>query len=221
MSLTDLLVELEAAKDSKNAGPMEAYMRHQFFFLGIAAPERNALYKKYFPKAKKTKIIDWNFVDTCWRKEPREYQYVAANYLKAMQSYLTENDLPKLERLVVTKSWWDTVDILDRVVGSLVYDHPELEEIIFKWSLSDNIWLRRVAIDHQLLRKEKTSVQLMEKILLHNLNQTEFFINKVIGWALRDYSKTNPIWVAGFIEKNKERMAGLSIKEASKYLWHN
>ena len=218
MSLTDLLVELEAAKDSKNAGPMEAYMRHQFFFLGVAAPERNALYKKYFPKAKKTKIIDWNFVDTCWRKEPREYQYVAANYLKAMQSYLTENDLPKLERLVVTKSWWDTVDILDRVVGSLVYDHPELEEIILKWSLSDNIWLRRVAIDHQLLRKEKTNVQLMEKILLHNLNQTEFFINKAIGWALRDYSKTNPIWVAGFIEKNKERMADLSIKEANKYL---
>ena len=78
--------------------------------------------------------------------------------------------------------------------------------------------MRRVAIDHQLLRKEKTNVQLMEKILLHNLNQAEFFINKVIGWTLRDYSKTNPTRVAGFIEKNKERMADLSIKEASKYL---
>ncbi|SNG12124.1 DNA alkylation repair enzyme, truncation [Streptococcus pneumoniae] len=171
--------------------------------------------------------------------------------------------MPKLEQLVVTKSWWDTVDILDRVVGSLVYKHPELEEIILiffenlfkprplylqpqnrlsttskqcfeqsvasflvcsliflsiKWSLSDNIWLRRVAIDHQLLRKEKTNTQLMEKILLHNLNQTEFFINKAIGWTLRDYSKTNPTWVTCFIEKNKERMAELSIKEASKYL---
>ena len=218
MSLTDLLVELEAAKDLKKAEPMEVYMRHQFFFLGIAAPERNALYKKYFPEAKKTKIIDWDFVDTCWEKESREYQYMAANYLKAMQSYLTENDLSKLGRLVVTKSWWDTVDILDRVVGSLVYDKPELEKIILQWSLSDNIWLRRVAIDHQLLRKEKTNVQLMEKILLHNLNQAEFFINKAIGWALRDYSKTNPTWVAGFIEKNKERMADLSIKEANKYL---
>ena len=145
---------------------------------------------------------------------------MAANYLKAMQSYLTENDLPKLERLVVTKSWWDTVDILDRVVGSLVYDKPELEKIILQWSLSDNIWLRRVAIDHQLLRKEKTNVQLMEKILQNNLNQTEFFINKSIGWALRDYSKTNPAWVETFIEKNKERMADLSIKEASKYLSH-
>ena len=70
----------------------------------------------------------------------------------------------------MTKSWWDTVDILDRVVGSLVANHPELEEVLLKWSLSDNIWLRRVAIDHQLLRKEKTNVQLMEKILLNNLD---------------------------------------------------
>jgi len=218
MSLADLLMELNAAKNPEKAGPMEAYMRHQFSFLGIAAPERNVLYKKYFPSAKKIKVIDWDFVDTCWEKDAREYQYVAANYLKAMQSYLTESDLPKLERLVVTKSWWDTVDILDRVVGSLVANHPELEEVLLKWSLSDNIWLRRVAIDHQLLRKEKTDVHLMEKILLNNLDQTEFFINKAIGWALRDYSKTNPDWVASFIEKNKERMAELSIKEASKYL---
>ena len=145
---------------------------------------------------------------------------MAANYLKAMQSYLKDSDLPKLEQLVVTKSWWDTVDILDRIVGSLVYDKPEMEKLILQWSLSDNIWLRRVAIDHQLLRKAKTNVQLMEKILQNNLNQTEFFINKAIGWALRDYSKTNPTWVAGFIEKNKERMAYLSIKEASKYLSH-
>ena len=215
MSLADLLEELEAAKDPHKATPMEACMRHQFSFLGIAAPERNVLYKKYFPSAKKTKIIDWDFVDTCWEKESREYQYVAANYLKAMQSYLTKDDLPKLEHLVVTKSWWDTVDILDRVVGSLVADHPELEEVLLKWSLSDNIWLRRVAIDHQLLRKEKTDVHLMEKILLNNLDQTEFFINKAIGWALRDYSKTNPAWVACFIEKNKERMSDPSIREAS------
>ena len=218
MSITDLLVELETAKDLKKAGPMEAYMRHQFSFLGIPAPERNALYKKYFPSAKKTKVIYWDFVEACWDKEAREYQYVGANYLKAMQTYLTESDLPKLERLVVTKSWWDTVDILDRVVGSLVYDKPELGEVILQWSLSDNIWLRRVAIDHQLKRKEKTDVQLMEKILLNNLEQTEFFINKAIGWVLRDYSKTNPEWVANFIEKYKERMAELSIKEASKYI---
>ena len=142
MNLADLLEELEATKAPEKAGPMEAYMRHQFPFLGIAGPARKAPYKKYFPSAKKTKMIDWDFVDTCWEKESREYQYVGANYLKAMQSYLTKDDLPKIERLVVTKSWWDTVDFLDRVIESLVYGKPELEEIILQWSLSDNIWLR-------------------------------------------------------------------------------
>ena len=81
MSLVDLLEELEATKVPEKAGPMEAYMRHQVPFLGIAAPERNALYKKYFPSAKKTRVIDWDFVDICWERKPREYQYVAANYL--------------------------------------------------------------------------------------------------------------------------------------------
>lgn len=120
------------------------------------------------------------FVDTCWEKEPREYQYVGANYLKAMRSYLTKDDLPKLERLVVTKSWWDTVDILDRVVGSLVYDKPELEEVLLKWSLSDNIWLRRVAIDHQLLRKKnKCPTDGKDP---QQSGPDRIFINKAIGW---------------------------------------
>ena len=218
MSLTDLLVELEVAKDSKKAGPMEAYMRHQFSFLGVAAPERNKLYKKYFPKAKKTKIIDWDFVDTCWEKESREYQYVAANYLKAMQSYLTESDLPKLEHLVVTKSWWDTVDLLAKVVGSLVIRIEGYDQIMLEWSKDSNIWLRRVAILYQLSLKDKVDKQVLDEILVNNLGDSEFFINKAIGWALRDYSKYNPEWVREFIKKNKENMANLSIREASKYI---
>lgn len=220
MSLADLLEELEAAKDSKKQDPWKPICAINFLFQVLRClKEINSI--KIFSRSEKTKIIDWDFADTCWEKESREYQYVAANYLKAMQSYLKDSDLPKLEQLVVTKSWWDTVDILDRVVGSLVYEKQELEKITLQWSLSDNIWLRRVAIDHQLLRKEKTNTQLMEKILLHNLNQTEFFTNKAIGWTLRDYSKTNPTWVTCFIEKNKERMAELSIKEASKYLYRD
>ena len=218
MSLADLLEELEAAKDLEKAGPMEAYMRNQFPFLGIVAPERNALYKKYFPSAKKAKVIDWAFVETCWEKEPREYQYVAANYLKAMQSYLTESDLPKLEHLVVTKSWWDTIDFLDRLVGSIIAQFPETKATILSWSCDEDIWLRRLAIDHQLLRKEETDTELLEKILVNNLGQTEFFINKAIGWALRDYSKTNPNWVRDFIERHQAEMAALSIREGSKYL---
>ena len=135
-----------------------------------------------------------------------------------MQRFLAEDDISKLKELVLTKSWWDTVDILDKVIGSIIYNNKNLYPIILEWSKDDNIWLRRVAIDHQLLRKENTDEQLLEKILINNLNHKEFFVNKAIGWALRDYSKTNPQWVRNFIEVHKENMASLSIREASKYL---
>ena len=93
-----------------------------------------------------------------------------------------------------------------------------VNNILLEWSLSDNIWLRRIAIDHQLLRKDKTNTELLEKIIINNLNNKEFFINKAIGWSLRDYSKTNPDWVRDFIERHKKNLATLSIKAASKYI---
>lgn len=86
------------------------------------------------------------------------------------------------------------------------------------WGLDEDFWLRRIAIDHQLLQKEKTDIVLLEKILVNNLNQTEFFITKAIGWSLRDYLKTNPHWVRDFLGKYQHQMASLSIREASKYL---
>lgn len=86
------------------------------------------------------------------------------------------------------------------------------------WSQDENIWVRRVAINHQLLRKNQTNTILLKQILCNNLNDTEFFINKAIGWSLRDYSKTNPEWVRQFIQTHKEHMAPLSIREASKYI---
>ena len=66
------------------------------------------------------------------------------------------------------------------------------------WSKDDDFWIRRIAIDHQLCRREKTNTELLEKIIVNNFGSNEFFINKTIGWALRDYSKTNPLWVKEF-----------------------
>ncbi len=127
-------------------------------------------------------------------------------------------DLPRLKQLAQTKSWWDSIDGLDKLVGKIVLDNPEAKQTILEWSLDDDFWLRRIAIDHQLLQKEKTDTELLEKILINNLNQTEFFINKAIGWSLRDYSKTNPDWVRAFLDTYRSQMAGLSIREASKYI---
>ena len=218
MNLLEIIDCLEARADNVRALDMSKYMKNKFEFFGVGAAERNEIWKPYFKEAKKTKKIDWDFIEICFKHDKRECQYMAAYYLKYMQRFLVEDDIPKLKELVLAKSWWDTVDILDKVIGSIIYNNKNLHPIILEWSKDDNIWLRRVAIDHQLLRKENTDEQLLEKILINNLNHKEFFVNKAIGWALRDYSKTNPQWVRNFIEVHKENMASLSIREASKYL---
>ena len=218
MNLLEIIDCLEARADNARALDMSKYMKNKFEFFGVGAADRNEIWKPYFKEAKKTKKIDWDFIEICFKHDKRECQYTAAYYLKYMKKFLVEDDIPKLKELVLTKSWWDTVDILDKVIGSIIYNNKNLHPIILEWSKDDNIWLRRVAIDHQLLRKENTDEQLLEKILINNLNHKEFFVNKAIGWALRDYSKTNPQWVRNFIEVHKENMASLSIREASKYL---
>lgn len=218
MNLLEIIDYLEARADNARALDMSKYMKNKFEFFGVGASVRNEIWKSYFKEAKKTKKIDWEFIKICFKHDKRECQYTAVYYLKYMQKFLVEDDIPRLKELVLTKSWWDTVDILDKVIGSIIYNNKKLYPIMLEWSKDDNIWLRRVAIDHQLLRKEHTDIQLLEKILLNNLNHKEFFVNKAIGWALRDYSKTNPQWVRNFIEDHRENMVSLSIREASKYL---
>ena len=193
-------------------------MQDKFRFLGIRGGTRTEIYKKYFPDARKTKTIDWDFVESCWNKEEREFQYAVVYYLKAIQRFLKREDISRLKYLIVTKSWWDTVDLLAKVVGSLVIRIEGYDQIMLEWSKDSNIWLRRVAILYQLSLKDKVDEQILDNILVNNLGNSEFFINKAIGWALRDYSKFNPEWVREFIKKNKANMTNLSIREASKYL---
>ena len=201
MNLSKLISDLEKNRNELLAVSMERYMQDKFRFLGVRGATRTEIYKKY-----------------CWNKEEREFQYVVVYYLKAMQKFLKRDDISRLKYLIVTKSWWDTVDLLAKVVGSLVIRIEGYDQIMLEWSKDSNIWLRRVAILHQLSFKEKVDEKVLYEILKNNLGDNEFFINKAIGWALRDYSKSNPEWVTKFIEKNRENMANLSLREASKDL---
>lgn len=218
MKLLDLITDLEENRNELLAESMSKYMQDKFRFLGVRGATRTEIYKKYFPDARKTKTIDWDFVENCWNKEEREFQYVVVYYLKAMQKFLKREDISRLKYLIVTKSWWDTVDLLAKVIGSLIIRIKGYDQIMLEWSKDSNIWLRRVAILYQLSLKDKVDKQVLDGILVNNLGDSEFFINKAIGWALRDYSKYNPEWVREFIKKNKENMANLSIREASKYI---
>ena len=217
MNVEELVKELKALANPDDVVAMKAYMKNKFEFLGVKTLARRKLTKAFF-KQQTDSVIDWNFINEAWKNPYRELQYAALDYLESRKKLLTPSDLPRLKKLAQTKSWWDTIDFLDRLVGSIIARFPETKATILSWSCDEDIWLRRLAIDHQLLRKEETDTELLEKILANNLGQTEFFINKAIGWALRDYSKTNPDWVKDFIERYRVEMAALSIREGSKYL---
>ena len=217
MNVEELVKELKAVANPDDAVAMKTYMKNKFEFLGVKTPARRKLAKAFF-KQQTDSVVDWNFINEAWKNPYRELQYTALDYLESSKKLLTPSDLPRLKKLAQTKSWWDTIDFLDRLVGSIIAQFPETKEIILSWSCDEDIWLRRLAIDHQLLRKEETDTGLLEKILINNLGQTEFFINKAVGWALRDYSKNNPDWVRNFIEQHRKEMAALSIREGSKYL---
>ena len=135
-----------------------------------------------------------------------------------MKKFVSYEDIDKIKNYIITKSWWDTIDFLDKVIGYVGLQDIRVKDLMLEWSKSDNIWIKRTAIDHQLCLKDKTDKELLEKIIVNSLGTDEFFINKAIGWSLRDYSKTNPEWVKSFIHQYKDQMDKLSVKEASKYI---
>lgn len=217
LNVENIFQELKEVANSNDAVHMKAYMKNQFEFLGVKTPIRRKISKIVFKKNHNS-TIDWDFINQAWENPYREMQYVVLDYLQLKQTSLASNDLTKVKELAQTKPWWDTIDFLSRLVGYICLHYPETKKIVLDWSTDEDIWLRRLAIEHQLLQKEQTDVLLLEQILLNNLDQTEFFINKAIGWALRDYSKTNPDWVRDFIQMHKEGLTSLSIREGSKYL---
>lgn len=154
----------------------------------------------------------------CYEDNHREFQYLVYDYLLAMKQYISFDDIPKIKNYILNKSWWDTVDFLCKVIGDVELRDLRVKDIMIEWSKDDNIWIKRSAIEHQLNFKEKTDPELLEKIIVNCFDSNEFFINKAIGWALRQYSKIDPNWVKKFIQEYGNRMDDLSIKEASKYI---
>ncbi len=208
----------EEHRNEENAGPMKKYMKDHFPFLGMKSPLRKELEKQFF---KETEILkdpfDKDFVTGLWEKDEREYHYTAITYIGKFIKKLPKDVIPFLEGLITTKSWWDSVDSIAPLVGELARKYPEvIEETINRWSVDVNFWLRRSAILFQLKYKNQTNEALLYDYIVKNADSKEFFIQKAIGWALREHSKTNPESVKEFIEGNQ--LAPLSVREGSKYL---
>lgn len=214
----ELIETLNANRNPQLAEGMAAYMKNQFPFLGIPKPVRTKLQKDFIKRAKKQGRIEWQDVYALWDLPEREFQYVALDYLVELKGYLQPADIHHLQTLIIMKSWWDTVDKLTSIpVGTLCLKYPELvQNCLIPWASSDNMWLARTAILFQLKYKQNTDTQVLALIIEKNSNSKQFFINKAIGWALREYSKTDKEWVREFLDTHT--LAPLSVREASKYL---
>lgn len=213
----DIFQAFRDAADSAKAPDMAAYLKNQFAFLGIQKPRRAELSRVFLAQKKKDMAVDWDFVFECFELPEREFQYLAVDYLMAVKGRLEAADIHHMERLIVTKSWWDTVDMLSVIVGDIALRHEEVkEQVIARWMMSDHLWLRRASVLFQLKYKKHTDTAFLTRAILQNCDTKEFFLNKVIGWALREYSKTDAEWVRRFLSQHK--LSTLSVKEASKYL---
>ncbi|CAH0345134.1 DNA alkylation repair protein [Bacillus sp. CECT 9360] len=219
MNIERLISIFESHRNKEQAEPMQKYMKDLFPFLGIKTPQRKVLMKEFYQESGILKEdFQPEFVTELWKQDEREYQYAAIDYIERSLKKLKKQELLLVKDLITAKSWWDTVDMLaQKPVGKIAGEHPEvIHEEIENWSISDHLWLRRTSILYQLKYKEETNEELLYKFILRNNESKEFFIQKAIGWALREYSKTNPESVGRFIASN--HLANLSIREGSKYL---
>ncbi|WP_430785693.1 DNA alkylation repair protein [Virgibacillus flavescens] len=215
----NLTLLFEAKRNKEQAEPMMKYMKGHFPFLGIKTPERKQLLNYFYKNNEILKEpFNEDYVGALWGKNEREYQYAALDYIGRSLIKLEKDHLLLLEKLIITKSWWDTIDgIAPNSVAKIAGEFPEvIPETIDGWAYSDDMWLNRTSILFQLKFKEKTNELLLYKYIKQNAESKDFFIQKAIGWALREYAKTNPASVKHFIENNT--LAKLSVREGSKHL---
>ncbi|WP_026673785.1 DNA alkylation repair protein [Alkalihalobacterium bogoriense] len=218
MNVQDVTNHFQLLKNSEKAIGMSAYMKNHFEFMGIQTPDRKKATSTLFKEWQVgKKAVDWEFIFDLWEQREREYQYVAIDYLKKSKKLLVSEDLPKIKKLIITKSWWDTIDNLaSGVVGHIILEFPEQVKVMDEWVNDDNMWVRRTAILHQLSFKDKTDEKRLFSYCQRHGDDKEFFIAKAIGWSLRQYAKTNPQSVITFVENTP--LQNLSKREALKHV---
>lgn len=208
----------ESHADPVSAAPMKKYMRDQFEYLGIKTPLRAALQKEFIQANSLPPLNELDaIVRGLWSLPEREFQYTATSLLGKLERSLEPGFISTVEYLILTKSWWDTVDTLaGNTVGTMFKTFPQVKKkYLAKWRKSDNFWLRRTTLLFQLGYKDETDFDLLCDLIHENLGSEEFFINKAIGWALRQYAWTEPGKVRKFVKATKE-LNPLSKREALK-----
>jgi 3-methyladenine DNA glycosylase AlkD len=209
----------EVSRNPAQAVQMKAYMRNQFEFIGISSPQRRALISTFFRfTALPEKSTLGTVIRELWKLPERDYQYFGIELAMKYKKQWEIRDIKLFEFMVLNKSWWDTVDFIsNKLIGPLLMNYPgEIATVTGKWNRSKNIWLQRLSLIFQLTYKTKTDTELLEKHIKVLSESKEFFVQKAIGWSLRQHSKYDPEWVTSIVKKHK--LPTLSRREALKVI---
>lgn len=223
ISNKDLILRLREALSKASIAAdvawMEAYMKNRFRFFGVKSKARRDVAREVFANFGLPPKMHWqDFCRQCWESDERELQYIAMELAGRYKSAWKTDDIHFFEHLIINKSWWDTVDhIASNLAGPYFRNFPEqIEKVIPKWIRSDNMWVNRTAILFQLKYKTETDFDLLKEAIEPHRNSPEFFHQKAIGWALREYAKSNPSAVIEYVDSTD--LKPLSRREALKHL---
>jgi 3-methyladenine DNA glycosylase AlkD len=213
--------EFEKNRNDQEAQGMSRYMKNRYMYFGIKKPKRAVIQKEWFSIIPKdfTQENKRELVLELWQKEQREFHYVAMDFISNWKdSELKIEDVSFLEFLLTNHSWWDSVDTLaSNFLGRYLRMFPnQRDTVINSWRKSENMWLRRSCLIFQLRYKSETNFNLLKGLILDFKHEKEFFIQKAIGWSLREYAKTNPVSVRNFVEASG--IHGLAKREALKHI---
>lgn len=214
-----LITAFEAHANPEIAAGAEKYLRNQYPFYGIPSPARAIIFKDFIKIYGLPDIVHLDeIILNAWQLPQRDMQYAAMNVLDKTIKKMPSQSISLLEKLIVQKSWWDTIDyIAPNLVGPLFKRYPEIrDETISRWMVSGNFWLQRSCLLFQLKYKQVTDEKLLFELCARLSGEKEFFIRKAIGWALRQYARTAPEQVRDFVENTDLQL--LSRKEAIKHL---
>jgi 3-methyladenine DNA glycosylase AlkD len=208
----------QANANEENAIAMSAYMKNNFEFFGIKTPKRRTLCKQHLTEYALHSLEEAEAITKqLWQLPQREFQYYGIELMHHYRKWWKPSSLTLFKYCITNKSWWDSIDaIASDWIGEFMQMYPAKIPVTQKWNQSDNMWLQRTSLLFQKRYKQKTDAKLLSEYILHLSSGKEFFIQKAIGWALREYAKVNEDWVKEFVHLHTDKLAVLSKKEALK-----
>lgn len=215
MDAKKLEIMLREQRNPENQLPMEKYMRNQFPFLGIKTPERRVILKEFLKEERDAFFLE--DAEYLYSLPEREFKYAAIHLLQKFQKEWTSKELPRLLTMALTEPWWDTIDsFAPNIFGPMALREEAVKESMRALIYKENLWKKRISILFQLKYKGKMDEDLLKEAILRNLTTKEFFVDKAIGWVLREYAKTHEEFVLAFLKT--EGLSSLSRREGGKHL---